>query len=133
MLEGTKRGSRVLAASLFLLAVSAAANAQTAATAPSVTSPKNDRFADEWRRLHQSSKALAHNPADFQLWTRARHDLHHLQAVHDIAERRRLDHKEAVHPRNAQACVRPAFVQLNFPHVRPCNFPRLKSPRSNPI
>ena len=37
MLEGTKRGSRVLTASLFLLAVSATATAQTATTAPGAT------------------------------------------------------------------------------------------------
>ncbi len=73
MLEGTKRGSRVLAASLFLLAVSAAATAQTAATAPGVTSPKQHfgfnigddyqlatytQFVDYWQKLDKESDRM---------------------------------------------------------------------------
>ena len=73
MLEGTKRGSRVLAASLFLLAVSTAATAQTAATAPGVTSPKQHfgfnigddyqlatytQFVDYWQKLDKESERI---------------------------------------------------------------------------
>ena len=75
MLEGTKRGSRVLAASLFLLAVSAGATAQTAATAtaPGVTSPKQHfgfnigddyqlatytQFVEYWQKLDKESERM---------------------------------------------------------------------------
>ena len=75
MLEGTKRGSRVLTASLFLLAVSAGATAQTAATAtsPGVTSPKQHfgfnigddyqlanytQFVGYWQKLDKESDRM---------------------------------------------------------------------------